>query len=57
MSKKPVELTLNTLKIRFKEEKITVYPSNKSTADAVKFSEKEAAELKRKFNLTDEYLS
>ena len=55
MSKKPVELTLNALKIRFKEERITVYPSNKSTADAVKFSEKEAAELKRNFNLTDEW--
>ena len=55
MNYKPKEITLNSLKIRFKKEEITVYLTKNPSTNAVKFSDKEALELKQAYKLTDEW--
>ena len=55
MNYKPKELTLNALKFRFKEEKITVYLTKTPSANAVKFTDKEVSELKKEYTLTDDW--
>ncbi len=47
------DLTLNALKFRFKEERITVYLTDRSTPDALKFGDEEATKLKKEYNLKD----
>ena len=52
---KPKELTLNSLKFRFQQKKITVYLTDNPSPATVKFSDREALELKQTYKLTDEW--
>ena len=52
---KPKELTLNSLKFRFQQKKITVYLTDNPSPATVKFSDREALELKQTYRLTDEW--